>query len=124
MTAWLLVCLGGAIGAVARWLLDGAVQRRWPSRLPTGILLINVLGSFVLGALLAGTLGWDHRDDWVALAGTGICGGFTTFSTFAYETVALAEDGAPTLAVVNVVASVGLSLGAAFAGWWLFGGPT
>ena len=124
MIAWVLVCIGGPVGAIARWLLDSGVQRRWPSRFPGGILLVNVVGSFVLGAVLAGTLGWDERDQWVALLGTGFCGGFTTFSTFAYETVALADDGAGMLAVVNVVASVGLSLAAAFAGWWLCGGPT
>ncbi len=122
MTTWLLVCLGGAAGAVARWLLDGAVQRRWPVRFPLGILVINVVGSFVLGAVLAATLGWDRRAEWTGLLGTGFCGGFTTFSTFAYETVALTEDGAAPLAIVNVVVSVGLSLAAAFAGWWVFGG--
>ena len=124
MTAWLLVCVGGPVGAVTRWLLDGTVQRRWPSRFPVGILVVNVLGSFVLGAVLAGTLDWNERDDWVALLGTGFCGGFTTLSTFAYETVALVEGGAGLLAVANVVTSVGLSLAAAFAGWWVFGGPT
>jgi fluoride exporter len=123
VTVWLLVCVGGAAGAVARWLLDGAVQRRWPSRFPTGVLLVNIVGSFVLGAVLATTLGWEQRTEWTALLGTGFCGGFTTFSTFAYETVALAEDGAAPMAVVNALASVGLALGAAFAGWWAFGGP-
>jgi fluoride exporter len=124
MSTWLLVCAGAALGAPARWVLDGAVQRRVRARFPVGILVVNVVGSFVLGALLAGTLGWDGREAWVALVGVGFCGAFTTFSTFTNETVVLAETGATAAAVANVVVTVAACTAAAFGGWILLGGPT
>lgn len=123
MTTWLLVCLGAAAGAPARWFVDGAVQQRWGRSLPLGILVVNVVGSFVLGAVAAGTLGWDGRTAWLALVGSGFCGAFTTFGSVAYESVALAEDGKAGTGALNVVLNVGAALGAAFLGWWLAGGP-
>ena len=116
MTAWLLVCVGGPIGAVARWVLDGAVQRRWPVGFPIGILAINVLGSFLLGALLAGTRSSGLHDEWVALAGTGFCGGFTTFSTFAFETSQLMHRHELLAAGANLLLSNVLGIVLVFAG--------
>ena len=118
MTA-LFVVLGGAAGAPTRWWLDQVVPRR-PDGVPWGTVVINVLGSFVLGALLGATTGGDLAvHPWVALIGTGFCGAFTTFSTFGFETVRLAEVGAYSAAARNVVLSLGLGLAAAAAGWWL-----
>ena len=116
MTA-LLVLLGAALGAPSRWLLDQAVQSRHAGVFPFGTLLINVLGSFALGLLLGSQADGSAGVSLVALAGTGFCGGFTTFSAFGYETVRLAEDGNYRAAAGNVVLSVGAGLLAAYAGW-------
>lgn len=114
MTA-LLVAVGAAVGAPLRYHLDRWLQRRTGALLPVGTLAVNVIGSFVLGVLATATSSGDTR----ALLGVGLCGAFTTWSTFGYETVRLAEDGARGLAALNVVATLGLGLPAAALGWWL-----
>jgi CrcB protein len=110
----LLVLLGGAVGAPARYLTDLAVQRRHDTELPWGTWTVNVLGSFVLGIVAASGPGWL-----VTLAGTGFCGALTTFSTFGYETVRLTEEGETAAAVWNVVGSLVAGLAAAALGWAL-----
>jgi CrcB protein len=110
----LLVLLGGAVGAAARYLTDVAVQRAHGTEFPWGTWTVNVAGSFVLGVVVASGPGWL-----VALAGTGFCGALTTFSTFGYETVRLTEEGETAAAVSNVVASLAAGLAAAALGWWL-----
>ncbi|HEY5032312.1 MAG TPA: fluoride efflux transporter CrcB [Actinomycetes bacterium] len=118
MTA-LLVLLGAAVGAPSRWLLDQAVQSRHRGVFPYGTMLINVAGSLLLGLLLGAQAYGPAGPHLVSLAGTGFCGGFTTFSTFGYETVRLAEQGDRRAAVANTVGSLALGLLAAFAGWYL-----
>jgi CrcB protein len=113
---WLFVAIGGTLGAPARYLLDTAITSRNRSRLPLGTLTINVLGSCALGALAATTTDTGHM---YALLGTGVCGGFTTFSTFTWESLALAEDRAIRWALVNVAASLTFGLGAACLTDWL-----
>lgn len=106
MTALLLVALGSAFGAPARYLLDRFVQRRREQRLPWGTWTVNVTGSFLLG-LLAGTAaqyGLDARV--LAAVGTGFLGSYTTFSTFTWETLRLVENGAYLAAVANVALSL------------------
>ena len=109
----LLVALGGGIGGLARYGLDGAVASRQRSPFPFGTLIINVSGSAALGALVAllsrGILS-PTLEAWV---GTGVVGGYTTFSTFTYETVRLLEDGAWRDALANVALSGPLSFAAA-----------
>lgn len=116
----LLVALGAAVGAPLRFLTDRALAARG-GVLPAGTLLVNVLGSGVLGLLggllLAGTIG----PRWAALAGIGFCGALTTFSTFGYETVRLAEQGSGKAAVANVAAHVTGGLVAVTLGWMLAG---
>jgi CrcB protein len=110
----LLVLLGGAVGAPLRYLTDVSVQRLHGTSFPWGTWTVNVVGSFVLGVVAASS------PDWLAtLAGTGFCGALTTFSTFGYETVRLAEEGETRTAVANVAASLAAGLTAAAAGWWL-----
>lgn len=114
----LLVLLGGAIGAPARYLTDVVVQSRHDSVLPWGTISINVAGSFVLGLVAGLTSG--SASAWVlTLIGTGFCGALTTFSTFSYETVRLAEARRWGAAVANVVISLALGLVAVALGWEL-----
>jgi fluoride exporter len=115
----ILVLLGAGLGAPARWLLDRLVQGRHRGNFPVGTLVINVLGSLALGVLLGAEAHGSASASLVLLLGTGFCGGFTTFSTFGYETVRLAESRSYAKAVTNVVLSLGLGLLAAYAGWAL-----
>ncbi|MEU0271771.1 fluoride efflux transporter CrcB [Streptomyces sp. NPDC006307] len=107
---WLLVIVGGAVGAPLRYLTDRAVRARHDAVFPWGTFAANVTGCMVLG-LLTGAASQVQL-----LLGTGLCGALTTYSTFSYETLRLAETGAKGYAVVNVAASVAAGLAAAFAG--------
>jgi fluoride exporter len=109
--SWLLVLVGGAVGAPVRYLVDRAVASRSGSLLPLGTLLVNVVGCFVLGCL-AGVASEHVR----LLLGTGFCGSLTTFSTFGYETSRLASEGSTRTALANVVVSVALGLAVAALG--------
>lgn len=110
------VGLGAAFGAVARYLVDQAVARRLDRPFPAGTWIINMTGSFVLG-LLAG-LATHHglAPDTVAIVGTGVCGGYTTFSTFAYESVRLMEEGSGLVALANLAGSLVAGLASAALG--------
>jgi CrcB protein len=105
------VALGSGLGGVARLLIGGWIQNRFGPSFPLGTLAINITGSLLLGFLLRYALetpaiGPDTR----ALLTTGLCGGYTTFSTFSYETVRLFEDGEYWRAALYVALSVGLAL--------------
>ena len=115
----LMVCLGAALGAPARYLTDRAIQSRHDTVFPWGTLTVNVVGSLILG-LLVGLAGhYQVPAAVVAAVGIGFCGALTTYSTFGFETVRLVEDGARFYAVLNVVASLVAGLGAAVAGYAL-----
>ena len=110
---YLLVGMGGALGAIARHALNHVVhQRSLASTFPVGIFLVNVLGSIVIGAL-AGLLA-SNRMHWGDHARTfaivGVLGGFTTFSSFSLDTLVLLRAGHVTQALWNVFGQVGLSL--------------
>ncbi|HEU5042713.1 MAG TPA: fluoride efflux transporter CrcB [Nocardioidaceae bacterium] len=114
-----LVLIGGAVGAPLRYLTDLLVQARYDSILPWGTLTVNVVGSFVLGAVGA-AVAVAGAPSWVmTLLGTGFCGALTTFSTFGFETVRLVEEGSLLEAFVNVAASLVAGLVAVAAGWAL-----
>jgi fluoride exporter len=113
---WWYVALGSAVGGVARFALATLVQQRVDPSFPVGTLIVNISGSLVLGFLFRYALGTDAISPEVrALLTTGFCGGYTTFSTFTYETMVLIEEGEVTRAATYVVLSVVLSL----AGAWL-----
>ena len=113
----LYVALGSAIGGVSRYLLGGLVQRMLDTAFPAGTLLVNVTGSFLLGAIIRYALETPSLTPEVrAFLTIGFCGGYTTFSTFSYETMALLEDGEWVRAGVYITASVILSLMATFLG--------
>lgn len=113
---WLLVIVGAAAGAPLRYLTDRAVQSRHDTVFPWGTLAVNVSGSLVLGLLTGAATAGAATSHLQLLLGTGLCGALTTYSTFSYETLRLAEDGARFYAAANILASVVAGLGAAFAG--------
>jgi fluoride exporter len=94
--------LAGGVGAVARFLVDGAVATRAVSEFPLGTFVVNLSGAFALGVVAGAAIG----DDAYRLFATGLLGGYTTFSTWMYESQRLGEDGELRLGVVNLVASL------------------
>ncbi|MGI8685807.1 MAG: fluoride efflux transporter CrcB [Acidimicrobiales bacterium] len=108
MSASLLagVAVAGAIGAPARYLLDGFISARVDGAFPWGTLVVNVTGSLLLGLITGASLYHAFPDTSRIWLGTGFCGAYTTFSTFTVDTVLLLEDGAVGAAARNVVASV------------------
>lgn len=118
MTRLLLVGLGGAAGSILRYLVSGWVQQAWPTAaFPYGTLAVNVLGCLVIGGLshLAETRGLLTPET-RALVLVGVLGGFTTFSTFANESVNLLRADENLAALGYVGAHLGLGLGAVWAG--------
>jgi CrcB protein len=113
------VAAAGAIGAPARYLLDGLARNHGRTDLPWGTLAVNVSGSFLLGLVTALALHRAFPETPTVLLGAGFCGAFTTFSTFAFETVRLAERAERGRAVLNVVITVGGGVVAAAAGFAL-----
>ena len=105
---YLLVGTGSFVGGNARYILGRAVGGMIDARFPLGTFLINVGGSFLLGFLggLLATRALPHGDSLRLALGVGFCGGFTTFSTFEYETHALFEDGVWLPAVTNMFVSL------------------
>lgn len=115
----LQVALGGAIGASGRYLSGVAIARAFGvTGFPLGVLVVNVIGSGLMGLLVAwlGARGLTHLGPFLM---TGILGGFTTFSAFSLEAVTLYERGAVGQAALYVALSVGLSIGALMLGLWL-----
>lgn len=117
MTPLIFVALGGALGAVGRYLVGVAVP------FPFGTLSVNVIGSFAIGTVwvILAARGLQH---WVPFVMTGLLGGFTTFSAFSLDTMRLVEAGRVAAAGSYVFASVVLSLVACAAGLWLAKGMT
>ncbi|MFB0616212.1 fluoride efflux transporter CrcB [Streptomyces sp. AGS-58] len=113
---WLLVVAGAMIGAPLRYLTDRAVQRRHDTVFPWGTFTVNVVGCLILGLLSGAVVAGAASSQVQLLLGTGLCGALTTYSTFSYETLRLAEDGAKFFAAANAVGSVVAGLGAAFLG--------
>lgn len=109
---WLLVAVGGALGAPLRYLTDRAVQRRHDTVFPWGTFTVNVLGCLLLGVLTGAVTHGAASHPVQLLLGTGLCGALTTYSTFSYETLRLAESGARLFAFLNVAAGLVAGLGA------------
>ena len=107
----LLVMLGGAIGAAARYHLGGATLRAFGPAFPWDTLIANVSGGLLMGVLMARV---GDNTAWRLFLGVGVLGGFTTFSAFSFETIALVERGAAPTAIAYILASV---LGALVALW-------
>lgn len=114
----LWVALGGAIGSALRF-AAGEAMRRLPAfaTFPWGTLLINVVGSLAIGAFLRWATDTDASPQVRAFVAIGLCGGFTTFSTFAAENLALLQGGQAMRAALHAALSLGLTVGAAFLGY-------
>lgn len=121
MKLLLAVAAGGAVGAVARYLVTSWVGHTVGHGFPWGTLAVNVAGSFALGVLIeVMALKWSVGPEFRAFMVVGVLGAFTTFSTFSLDVVALAERGASAATVAYVAASVLLSVGALFGAMRLF----
>jgi CrcB protein len=112
----LLIALGAAVGAPMRYLADRAVQSRFGSRFPWGTAVVNVVGCFLLG-LVAGS--GTVPAAVVSLVVTGYCGALTTYSTFSWEVLRLAEDGPRWRSAAYLLGSTVAGVGAAALGWLL-----
>ena len=118
MEAFLWVCAGGALGSGARYLVSGWVLQWSGPGFPWGTLTVNLLGSFLLGAVMHVALQTEALSPTVRIAvATGLLGGFTTYSTFSYETLRYCQEGAFWLAGWNVLATVLGCLLASFLGF-------
>jgi CrcB protein len=116
MTGWVLIFLGGGLGALARYGVGLAASRAFGPDLPWGTLACNVLGGLAMGALAAALLAGGGSENLRLFAGVGLLGGFTTFSAFSLETAAMLQRGDLALAGGYALASVVGSVLALFAG--------
>lgn len=117
MKMFLMAAAGGAVGAGARYLVGIGALRLIGSGFPWGTLIVNVVGSFLMGALIEGAaLKWSMSNEMRTFLATGILGGFTTFSAFSLDFAVLIERKANTVAMLYLGASVCLSVLALFAG--------
>ncbi|MCA9529066.1 MAG: fluoride efflux transporter CrcB [Myxococcales bacterium] len=118
MERLLWVCLGGAAGSGARYLVSGWAHDWLGTGFAYGTLAVNLIGSFLLALLMYVALSTDTMSPAVRLAlTTGAMGGFTTYSTFSYETMRYLQESAYLLALVNVGVTVVGCLAASFAGY-------
>jgi fluoride exporter len=114
---YLIVSLGAIVGANARWIISRYAARVLGPVFPYGTLIINVLGSLIVGVFVIWTTERVLVDPrWRLLIVVGFCGAFTTFSSFAFETMAYFEQGQWSLMLTNFLANNLLSLGAVLAG--------
>lgn len=107
MTQWLLVFLGGGLGSLTRYLAGVALFTRFPMQFPLATFTINVSGSFLIGlAMVLLNARYAAHPNWRLLLVVGFLGGYTTFSSFEWETLTLTRTGHPLLGIAYVAASV------------------
>ncbi|MFN2637205.1 MAG: fluoride efflux transporter CrcB [Gemmatimonadaceae bacterium] len=112
------VAVGSAIGGVARLLLGNFIQQKVGASFPVGTMVINITGSFLLGFLIRYALGTPEISPEIrAMLTTGFCGGYTTFSTYSFETATLIEDGRYERASMYIFLSVAIALLGVFGGF-------
>lgn len=120
LAGWL--ALGGGAGAALRYVLDVAVSSRWRRPFPLATFLINVSGSLALGLLVGWFYAGDAKPGWslaVSVIGTGLLGGYTTFSTASYDTLRLGREGRVVMALAYAVGTMAATIAAAASGLWL-----
>jgi len=114
---WLLVLAGGGTGALARYAAASAIMTRFGGRFPLGTLTINVTGSFLIGFLMTMlTERFQLDPQWRLLLVVGFLGGYTTFSSFEWETFTAVRDGALWAGLLNILSSVVLGYMAVWLG--------
>ena len=113
---YLVVGIGGFIGANARFIVGNWASKRWGTDFPYGTFVINITGSFILGLFAALMLRYAWNDYWRLLIAIGFVGAYTTFSTFEYESLMLVSEGAWGRALVNLLGSVILGFAAVYVG--------
>jgi CrcB protein len=106
MEKYLLILLGGAIGSLARYLAGSAIMSRFTGRFPLGTVIINVTGCFLIGVIMTLLTQKAPHPNWRLFLVVGLLGGYTTFSSFAWETYAAARGGSPWIGLFNVITSV------------------
>jgi CrcB protein len=113
----LYIALGGAVGTLCRYLVGVGLARALPGKMPWGTLAVNVVGSFIIGVVMALFAERDALDSQLRMALTiGFLGGFTTYSAFAFEVVTLAKDGELATLGLYLTLLLALSLGGCLAG--------
>jgi fluoride exporter len=123
---FILICLGGAIGTGLRYVTSGLAARWLGADFPYGTLIVNIVGSFLIGLIQqVGTTSLLMPDTTRLFLTVGIMGGLTTYSSFSYETIRLAQMGAWGQAWINVLVTTAVCLGVCFlgiaAGRWVVG---
>jgi CrcB protein len=104
---YLLILLGGGVGSLARYVAGSAIMTRFGSRFPLGTMVVNVTGSFLIGLLMTLlTERWQPHPNWRLLLVMGFLGGYTTFSSFEWETFSAVREGGLWIGLANVVGSV------------------
>ena len=117
MMTFLVITLGAAVGANLRYAVSTWAAQRWGIAFPYGTMLINVIGSFAIGLIMVlATTRIPLSVPWRLLLVTGFLGGFTTFSSFSYETYGLLISGSWLEASLNIAGSVGLGMIGVFLG--------
>jgi fluoride exporter len=119
MSRFLWICLGGAVGTAARYLISGWALHLLGTAFPWGTLAVNVMGSFLIGGIMHVGLTTQVLSPGLRLAlTTGVMGGFTTYSAFNYETLQYFQEGARLLALANIAVMLFACLAAGAAGLW------
>lgn len=113
------ICVAGGVGAALRFVVDGLVRARFRTVFPFGTAFINVTGSLILGVLVGLTLSAILPLEWELILGTGIMGGYTTFSTASVETMRLVQDREYRVALVNGLGVLMLTVLLGLLGLWL-----
>ncbi|MFN3385951.1 MAG: fluoride efflux transporter CrcB [Candidatus Thermochlorobacter sp.] len=122
MKTLLSIGIGSFIGGALRYLVAQQVQKNVLSTFPFGTLSVNIVGCFLIGLVFALSDRGNLSQEWRLFLATGICGGFTTFSAFSNETIALLRDGQFLYAGLYVTSSITLGLAATFLGYAILKG--
>jgi fluoride exporter len=116
---YLVVMLGAAVGGLARYVAGTAIMQRYGGAFPLGTVIVNISGSFLIGVLMTVlTERWATHPNWRLFLVVGVLGGYTTFSSFEYETLQAIRRGTPGIALANVFGSVLIGYLAIWLGAW------